>query len=340
MNAILLSVCIPVYNFGSFIGETLASIIPQATGEVEIVVVDGASTDNTAEVVQSYQQTFHRLRYHRLEKRGGIDRDMAKSVEIATGEYCWLFGGDDIMNRGAIKKVLDEINHKHDVYLSESILCRKEMTPIAKHRMLNLTTERTFDLRYNKDRKEYFRRARNSAAFFSFCSAIIFRKSRWECVCVDDTFYGTCWAHAARIFGMQQNGLTVKYLPDPLLKKRGENDSFMDKGIVHRCGIAINGYTKIADTYFGHDSSEAFHIRRALRNEWPLGAFFRMRITVESAGQHEQRMILDRLALKLYSDRVFTSRVNLLAYRYTPFFILKMIKLTIDLWRSFLTKRK
>ena len=56
MDDIRLSICIPTYNFGEFIGATLQSIIKQATDEVEIVVVDGASTDNTAEVVRAFQR--------------------------------------------------------------------------------------------------------------------------------------------------------------------------------------------------------------------------------------------------------------------------------------------
>ncbi len=83
MNKTALSICIPIYNFGAFIGETLASILPQATDEVEVLVVDGASTDNTPEVIAAIQRTFPGLRYNRLEKKGGIDRDMARSVELA-----------------------------------------------------------------------------------------------------------------------------------------------------------------------------------------------------------------------------------------------------------------
>ena len=105
MNKVRLSICIPVYNFGAFIGETLESIISQASDEIEIVVVDGDSTDNTTEIIQGYQRTFPRLHYHRLAKRGGIDKDMAMTVEFAHGEYCWLFGGE-ILDAGAIAKVL------------------------------------------------------------------------------------------------------------------------------------------------------------------------------------------------------------------------------------------
>jgi abequosyltransferase len=58
MNGIRLSICIPTYNFGEFIGETLKSVTDQARNGVEIIVVDGASTDNTAEIVRDFQRRF------------------------------------------------------------------------------------------------------------------------------------------------------------------------------------------------------------------------------------------------------------------------------------------
>ena len=50
-----LSICIPTYNRAAYIGETLASIISQSNDDIEIVIVDGASTDNTADVVTSFK---------------------------------------------------------------------------------------------------------------------------------------------------------------------------------------------------------------------------------------------------------------------------------------------
>ena len=51
MTSPLLSICIATHNRADYIGETLDSIIPQLTDEVEIVVVDGASTDATRTVM-------------------------------------------------------------------------------------------------------------------------------------------------------------------------------------------------------------------------------------------------------------------------------------------------
>jgi abequosyltransferase len=326
MGDLRLSICIPVYNFAAFIGATLASIISQATEQVEIIVVDGASSDNTTEITQGYQKAFPRLRYHRLEKRGGIDNDMAKTVEMAQGGYCWLFGGDDIMMPGALANVLREIEGGYDVLLCESILCRFDMTPIRKHNMLSINRDRVFELRNEQDRLEYFKSSRNTAAFFSFCSSLVIKKSRWDSVVLDETFIGSHWSHVARIFQMLPEGLQIKYLSNPHLYKRGENDSFLDKGLVNRYCITIDGYAKLAHTFFDYDSMEAFHIRRAIIAERNLKSLLDAKLISHERGLREDLVILDRLASTLYCDPLFSNRMKLLVYKFAPMFLLRIAK--------------
>jgi glycosyltransferase involved in cell wall biosynthesis len=73
------------------------------------VVVDGASTDDTADVVARYASVFPGLHYQRLAVNSGVDRDFDRAVGVATGEYCWLMSDDDILRPGAIAAVLDAL---------------------------------------------------------------------------------------------------------------------------------------------------------------------------------------------------------------------------------------
>ena len=102
---IKLSICIATYNRARYIGETLNSIILQVNEDVEILVVDGASTDNTKEFIEGYERLCSQLRYVRLPVKGGVDEDYAKAVELACGEYCWLMTDDDILKDGVVKKM-------------------------------------------------------------------------------------------------------------------------------------------------------------------------------------------------------------------------------------------
>jgi abequosyltransferase len=50
-----------------------------------------------------FQKLFPWITYHRLDKKGGIDKDMTKTVELARGDYCWLLSSDDAIKPGAIQ---------------------------------------------------------------------------------------------------------------------------------------------------------------------------------------------------------------------------------------------
>lgn len=104
-----LSICITTFNRGAFIGETLESILSQATPDCEVVVLDGGSTDDTESVVSQYARRFGCLRYFRQSENNGFDRDCDRVVELARGEFCWLMADDDLLKPGAVVKVLQAL---------------------------------------------------------------------------------------------------------------------------------------------------------------------------------------------------------------------------------------
>jgi abequosyltransferase len=322
---IKLSICMPTFNFAKFIGETLVSIIPQLNDQTELVILDGGSTDNTEEVIQQYQSACPHIRYFREPQRGGIDKDMHLSVEKAQGEYCWLFSSDDVMQKGAIDTILSEIQHQHDVYLCNFTICGFDTSiTMEEHFILKDKKPLTFDLSNASIREKYFTSATATPAFFSFMGSLVVKRSRWlETSGHQPDFFGSCWAHAARIFRMIPSGLTVKYLPSSFLRKRSFNDSFMDKGFIHRISIAIDGYQEIANAIFGKTSLEAYHIRRTLRHEFPIGTFL-------SAKQHiktyQDRKELWRLYNKTFSDAPYRRWSYGVFLFFTPDLVIRILR--------------
>jgi abequosyltransferase len=312
-----LSVCIPTYNFGAFIGETLESILPQVEEGVEVVVLDGGSTDDTTAVVESFQQRYPSLRYERRDERGGIDRDIARTVDLARGEYCWLFCADDVMKPGAIGRMLENLNSGCDVYLCGLTLCTLDMRPLADHRVSRIKTESQFDLGSSRDRSSYFRRAQTTTALFSFAGSLTFKKSRWDAIGLDEEFVGSLWAHVARFFQMIPGGLRLHYLPAAYLFKRTENESFMDKGLVNRYAIAIDGYHRLARACFPEGSREARHVRRVVTNEFPPWGLLELKFSSERE-RPEDVPVVDRLAAKAYGDRTPRNLLYRLIYGHTP----------------------
>jgi abequosyltransferase len=113
-----LSICIATYNRSAFLAQTLLSVLPQLTPDCEIVICDNASSDDTARVVAQFAGRTDRIRYHRQDTNVGLDRNFDTAVALASGEFCWLFGDDDVFHPDAIATVLRALNAHAQVSLA------------------------------------------------------------------------------------------------------------------------------------------------------------------------------------------------------------------------------
>lgn len=90
-----ISVITATYNSGKTIKDTLESVLQQTHKDIELIVVDGKSSDETMAIVQSYEPRFGgRLRYISEPDKGIYDA-MNKGIALATGEVVGLLNSDD-----------------------------------------------------------------------------------------------------------------------------------------------------------------------------------------------------------------------------------------------------
>lgn len=322
----LLSICMPTYNYGLFIGEALDSILCQLRDDVEVIVLDGGSTDKTKEVVTSRLLRDARLKYYEQSYRGGIDRDIEKVVSLAGGKYCWLFSADDVMLPGAIDRVLREINSNMDIYVCEHALCDLEMNIVSRYPIFGSSVgKRFFDLAVDEHKSDYFRNALNSEAFFSFLSAPIFKKSIWDGVNISESFRGTCWIVAGRLLSAFSGGIKILYLNDVYLYKREGNDSFSNGSLVNRCKIGIQNFQMVAHQIFGKESEEALHIRRVLRRDIPLLTLLAAKLRAANQPQIEDADLLNALVKQHYSDFGFGNWAKFLIFHLSAPMILGIL---------------
>lgn len=265
----LLSIAIPVYNFAAFLPQTLDSILDQAlTENVEVLVFDGGSSDDTLGVVRQYLKQYPNFRYVRALRKGGIDADMARSVELVSTPYCWLFSGDDVMLPGAIERVLTTLKRwQPDLILGRHNECLVDMSVLKDWPVLGVTEDRVFDLHDEGDRRLYLEAARSSEAFFSFMGALIVKRYCWFKGTLESRFNGSNWAHIGRLWSLLREPFKLLYLHEVLLNRRGGNDSFSNNGMLSRLDIQINGLLNVIEQIYGQSSREAHHLRRVVRGE-------------------------------------------------------------------------
>lgn len=190
---IRLSLCLATYNRGAFIGETLDSIIPQLTPEVELLIVDGASPDDTEMVVGAYVQRHPSIRYYREAVNSGIDADYDKAVGYARGDYCWLLPDDDLLADGAVARVLAACAEEPDLVVVDAVIKDASLTRVLQERRLAFSGER----RYAASKADDFMTDAGEA--LSFIGATIIRRSLW--LSRDrESYYGSLFIHVGVIF--------------------------------------------------------------------------------------------------------------------------------------------
>ena len=214
---IRLSICIATFNRAHLIGATLTSIISQTPDEVEIVIVDGASTDNTTQVVQEYQQKFTRIKYVRLDAKGGVDQDYCRAVQSARGEYCWLFSDDDLLKPGAVETVLTAMRQNYALILVNAEARNADLSQLLSPRRFPFPTNRVYDSS-QLGREKLFA---DLAAYLSFIGSVVIRRDLWDAR-NKERYFGTEFVHLGVIFQRPLPGDTY-VIAEPLIQIRHGN---------------------------------------------------------------------------------------------------------------------
>ncbi len=100
-----ISIVTPSFNQGQFIEETFLSVLDQNYPNLEYIIIDGGSTDNSVDIIKKYQQHFT---YWVSEKDKGQANAINKGLKLCTGEiFNWL-NSDDYLEPGALHKIAVE----------------------------------------------------------------------------------------------------------------------------------------------------------------------------------------------------------------------------------------
>ena len=110
----LVSIAVPTYNrANSFLKESLASAINQTYQNIEIIVSDNCSTDNTELVVKSFND--RRIRYFRQKENIGPINNANYCLDQAKGVYFTLLHDDNLIENDFIEICLKSVGYSEDI---------------------------------------------------------------------------------------------------------------------------------------------------------------------------------------------------------------------------------
>lgn len=184
----LLSVCIPTYNRAHLLESALYTLAPQIkalAGQVELVVSDNCSPDQTPQVVERAHE-WGPIRYFRNEENVDI-KNFDLCVERAAGEFVWIVGDDDLVRGDGIHKVLGVLQDHPEVdFVWVNVSTRRNE---ERERFGRLVSDRDFpELLPTKgtdltsrlvDRWEELIDPRIDAVFLGSVMCSVFRRTLW-----------------------------------------------------------------------------------------------------------------------------------------------------------------
>jgi abequosyltransferase len=240
----LLTIAVPTYNRSGCLAQLLEILAPQLAGvsQVELILSDNASPDNTRDVVETFQRNGLSLIYYRNETNIGADANFICCYERAHGEYVWIFGDDDIIVPGALKEVLRylEIGQFDLIYIhSKGFRDRYDAskTPKFSRRIKVFTRPEDFAL--------------HAYTGMTFISGNIVRKGALEQMAHPDfhKLIGTNLAQLSWTFSLLRGTPRCAFLMDDLVAGRMENS-----GGHGSCQVFGVNLRTLVGEFFGVDS--------------------------------------------------------------------------------------
>lgn len=128
----LVSVITPVYNAEKVIEKTLHSVFQQTYRNIEIVLVDDCSKDNSQKVIEQYLPDHPEIVYFRQPTNQGAGAARNKALELAKGQYVAFLDADDMWHPSKIEKQINLLKEKNGAFSYTAIQMVDENDNVVK----------------------------------------------------------------------------------------------------------------------------------------------------------------------------------------------------------------
>ncbi len=110
------SVIVPVYNVEKYISKCLNSLVNQTLDDIEIIVVNDGSTDNSDKIIREYKKKYKNIIYA-VKENGGLSDARNFGMVYATGEYIAFLDSDDFVDKTIYQKMYEKAKQTNSDYV-------------------------------------------------------------------------------------------------------------------------------------------------------------------------------------------------------------------------------
>ncbi len=123
----IISVITVVFNGKKYLGATILSVINQTYDNIEYIVIDGGSTDETLDIIWKYD---NKIDYWISEKDSGIFNAMNKGIDLASGDWInFMNAGDEFFKNTTVESIIQELKTENEILYGNCYQKNKVVTP-------------------------------------------------------------------------------------------------------------------------------------------------------------------------------------------------------------------
>ena len=148
------SVIVPVYNVEDYIEKCLNSLVNQTLEDIEIIIVNDGSKDNSENIIKSFLSRYPQKIKYLKKENGGLSDARNYGLKYATGEYISFVDSDDYITENLYTDLLPYMEQKYDMIKfkiakvdEQGNVLEKNYTPLFEEK----SGEEAFDILYKAD---------------------------------------------------------------------------------------------------------------------------------------------------------------------------------------------
>lgn len=223
----LVSVIIPNYNYARFLEQRINSVLNQSYQNIEIIILDDCSTDNSREVIEKYRKESKiKTILYNERNSGSTFKQWRKGFEHANGEYIWIAECDDYADSAFLDEIMSRMKNNKDIKIgfSNSYWVTPERTYINRWCSIKQAVKI-----YNG--RDFIKSHMMKGNYIYNASMVVFRKDALSNIDQDYENYKSCgdklfWISIANIG-------KVLYVCKPLNYFRIHSDKVTSKSLIN-----------------------------------------------------------------------------------------------------------
>ncbi len=218
----LLSIVIPSHNKAIFLKKAISSILndDEFGKNINLIISDNSLNSDIKKLYKNEYSNNKYIKYFSSKKYNCLDSNVNRSIELATGKYAWVFGDDDILVNGILKKIIKFLKTKKPNLLICNSKAFSEEGTIESRRMPKYK-----NFLYGKKDNDKF--LIDMGGYLTYVGAIIVDKKLWI-KNYKKSKIGTFFAHIDCIASIKNNK-EVHYFGMPAIKMRLGSQTWLGK---------------------------------------------------------------------------------------------------------------